>query len=79
MSVDGNDALVQRKRNIWSLVKDKKPLRLNDAPDTSRLVESILNNDSLRFRDKLKGVKERIKCSTKKLPWFVHGSFKHKL
>lgn len=71
MSFCGNDALVvRRKRNIWSLVNDKRhqSIGVNDAPDTSRFIENILNDDNLRFRDKLKAVKQRIKRSTRKLP-----------
>lgn len=66
MSVRGNNQFERHSRNIWSLVKENdNSTRFNNTPDTSRLIETILNDNSLRFRDKLKTVKQRMKCSTK--------------
>lgn len=72
MSNGSKDKFVRRSRNIWSLVKEHKPMQLNSTPDTSRLIETVLNDNNLRYRDKLKAVKQRIKCSTKKLPRYVN-------
>lgn len=68
MSVRDDNEIVRRKRNILSLVKERKP---TDIPDTFRSVENILNENNLRFRDKLTTVKQRITSSTKKWSRYV--------
>lgn len=73
MSIEGRGKFKRRTRNVWSLVKEEKAqTRSNNTPDTSRFIENILNDNNLRFRDKLKAVKERIKCSTRKVPRYVN-------
>lgn len=66
MSDADQDKSERRTRNIWSLVKEENPTRII-TPDT-RYIEHILNDNHLRFRDKLKAVKQSIKCSAKNIP-----------
>lgn len=59
------DKLPQRKRNLWSLVDDGKSTPpSNSSSDTPRFIENILNDNSVRYRDKLKAIQERMKGST---------------
>lgn len=66
MSAVDDDRFGRRTRNVWSLVKEQNPTTLR-ATDT-RYIEHILNDNNLRFRDKLKAVKQSIRCSTKNIP-----------
>ncbi|XP_037033555.1 uncharacterized protein LOC119072443 isoform X2 [Bradysia coprophila] len=62
---ENRDKFIQRTRNVWSLVQEEKSARISDTlPDTPRFIENILNDNSLRYRDKLKIIRERMKGST---------------
>ncbi|KAG4069121.1 hypothetical protein HA402_008432 [Bradysia odoriphaga] len=62
---ENRDKFIQRTRNVWSLVQKEKVAQISEtSTDTPRFIENILNDNSLRYRDKLKVIRERIKRST---------------
>lgn len=62
VSIETNEKFLRHTRNVWSLVDDKMPKRYHNITDTSQFVENVLNDSSIRFRDKLKSIKKRIEC-----------------